>query len=101
MFARTCGSVSGANPASLLSVIGVRVRSRCRILDLGENARRIEGRQADLYGTVPKLRSLPPSQDHSGLESLFETVDQRLRFERFAKQADCALGRRLSVDAQV
>ena len=79
---------ASANTGSLLSVIGVMVVSDSRY-------RRLTSQPVG----IGPFASLPAAQDSSDFESLFDTVDQRLRFERLSEQACCAVCCRLIVDA--
>ena len=104
MFAKTCGPVreAGAKGGSLLFVIGVRVRSRYQIVDFARMCERSRLDKLICTGTTLKiLRSLLASQGHSDLKCLFETVNQRFRLERFSKQTDGTVGRRMSMDTKV
>ena len=55
---------------------------------------------ADAIVDVPQLPT-PTGADQLGVEGLFETVDQRVRFERLSKQANRAIVRRTGIDAHV
>lgn len=88
---------ASANTGSLLSVIGVRVRiANSRLIEDAEVSKVDKPVRRD---RAYILRACRPAQDSSDFESLFDTVDQRLRFERLSEQACCAVCCRLIIDA--